>query len=212
MSGPEYLTSNDPSPYETNLRENDIIEVLEYIGISKKLTGTGIIDDIIGFLGVKNGNSDGFLNNPVGVRTIIVRILSVITKALGFKVVFMIDNCQWADMRSLTAIKNMFYANLNMMFLLLCRPLVEVNEPAILADLKAIVRMPSVLKVMLDTMDVAGTEAMILKYLGFRPHPSLTQEVFRNSGGIPMVIEILASGLKAHGQTRMMDDGFCKAS
>ncbi|KAJ3203704.1 hypothetical protein HDU67_009984, partial [Dinochytrium kinnereticum] len=162
---------------ERNKRENDFIEILEYLGISKKWSGSAVVDEL----------------------------LKIVTKVLDYRVVFMVDNCQWSDIRSLTALKHILHSTSNILLILLCRPMQEITDSSASSDLYAILAMPNILKLILKNMDDSGTEAMIMKFLGYKPHPSLVEDIVRNSGGIPMVIEILARSLKAPGSIRFVN-------
>ncbi|KAJ3104721.1 hypothetical protein HDU97_008900 [Phlyctochytrium planicorne] len=132
---------------------------------------------------------------------------SIIEEILGFLGVNKenVDNIQWIDVDSFTSLKAILKAPLDkFMMIYLSRPMKELKENLIASDLAEILQMPNTLVLTLNTMDEHGTRQMIFKHLGVEPSSSLIQEILRNSGGIPMVIEILATGLKAPGMIRVM--------
>ncbi|KAJ3193260.1 hypothetical protein HDU67_005190, partial [Dinochytrium kinnereticum] len=157
------------------------------------------------FLGLRSGVSNTLDRNPVRVRNIFQRALAVLTKCLKFQIVLMIDSLQWCDNRSLTHITRLMRSDFNILLIMQSRPLQEISDEAVAFDVNSLMRMQNVKHVVLGTMDLAGTSEMIGRAIGCVPHGSLTEEIHRNSGGVPMVIDILTQALKAPGILRIID-------
>ncbi|KAJ3097114.1 Adenylate cyclase type 10 [Phlyctochytrium planicorne] len=185
--------------------EAEFMEILECLGFSKKWTGAAtVIEEILYFLGIKSGDNKGLSMNPLSVRTILLRIIALLTNQLQYRLVFMVDNSQWLDPRSLTALTFILKSHIRrFMMIMLSRPMKELKDSVIASDMSEILKMGNVLVISLNTLDQQGTTQMLIKHLGVQPSSSLIEEILRNSGGIPMVIEILAKGLKAPGVIRV---------
>ncbi|KAJ3209419.1 Adenylate cyclase type 10 [Dinochytrium kinnereticum] len=111
--------------------------------------------------------------------------------------------------RSLSDIVSLLNSNIDGFVVIQSRPMKEISEEALITDIIYITKMTNCLQVNLDVMDISKTSDMVKLILGKRAHPSLVEEIHRNSGGIPMVIEILTIGLKAPGVLRE-SDGYVK--
>ncbi|KAJ3206104.1 Adenylate cyclase type 10, partial [Dinochytrium kinnereticum] len=186
-----------PSAFENDV--SDVLELLEVLGFSSKLIGSAAFKGMLGFLGIQSSYGE------VGVRSILLRLGRVVTECLGFRMVFMVDNCQWCDLRSLTEVTHFMNSNLDALIFLQSRPIDEIKEDAMLFDYNFMMKLPNMLQIDLNLMDFTGTQQLIANVLGCRVHTSLVEEIHRNSGGVPMVIEILTMGLKAPGVLRLVD-------
>ncbi|KAJ3104722.1 hypothetical protein HDU97_008901 [Phlyctochytrium planicorne] len=83
------------------------------------------------------------------------------------------------------------------------RPLQEIKDDAMQAEFASMAKHADILTINLDALDETTTHELVTAILGCEPHSILAKEIHQNSGGIPMVIEMIASGLKARNALRL---------
>ncbi|KAJ3116314.1 Adenylate cyclase type 10 [Phlyctochytrium bullatum] len=175
----------------------EMAQVLECLGFSKALGSVPVAEELLAFLGL-SAAEDNLSHNPTSVRTAILRILSISSKVLKVPSIFVFDNVQWADPWSFNVLVRLLQSDFNIFAIILSRPMEEVAAYNLATDFTELLQLSNVATVDLAVMDYKGVSAMLRKNLGgMEPHPSLINEILNNSGGIPMVIEILATGLRA---------------
>ncbi|KAJ3108737.1 hypothetical protein HDU97_000135 [Phlyctochytrium planicorne] len=200
---------------ENNLSHSEIGELLKLLGFSKQMLGDGVFDDFLRFLGVAGfEHCNDITHNPVAIRNILRHLGKVLTECLNIKCVFMIDNCQWCDVRTMAEVNFLIQSDIpDILVILFCRPMYEIKVEGLLQDLKAISKYETVLSVQLSELDRHSTGKVASKILGCRLDQNLIDEIHTNSGGIPMIVEILTASLsvrkvlRVEGETARLMDG-----
>ncbi|KAJ3105725.1 hypothetical protein HDU96_008452, partial [Phlyctochytrium bullatum] len=117
----------------------------------------------------------------------------------------LVDNVQWADLRSTNLLTQLMRINLDIFMILLSRPMEEVKAYPVYEDILELLRRGSLAVVNLGTLEATGVASFLEKVVGAKPHHALLEQVLTNSGGIPMVVELLANSLRAPGVLQIRD-------
>ncbi|KAI8843568.1 hypothetical protein BC829DRAFT_293994 [Chytridium lagenaria] len=137
--------------------------------------GPSTYNGFLSFFGLRSGNGEDLTRNPLGVRNIWMRLGKVLTNCLSYRLVWIVDNYQWCDIRSATDLTYFMSSKLDALIILNSRPMDEFRESERIAEMNYLMRMESVLSVSLDFMDVRGTAELMTKLVGVRPHANLAK-------------------------------------